>query len=312
MASEGIGTQSDGPLYVVPLAVRTRARRRKRKRKHKHGDENGKVQYSPYSDHGDSTSNHCYGHASYDASKHDHVTAIGADEHAQNGGHYVAETDDPIDEFEFEMNLNGAITTAPYSCYTANTHRRSTVDSNMNGAHSDPEQERSRPRRGYPRVDASTSSIGIFDWNTPPPLNQIREISLGHLNVNTWIDEMGKSHSQSQRQSQRGGIVISRRQTTPIPHLYGTGAGASINMEHTHSSPLPRVHQQNNKFHSRHTTATSMTGTYTQPDYANILTIQNDDDHHNIMKTQNLMQVPLPKTTNHLDSIQKEVMNIFE
>eukprot|EP01084_Bolivina_argentea_P133287 235223_1 len=132
-----------------------------------------------------------------------------------------------------------------------------------------------------------------------------------------------------------------------MPKLYGTGAGASVIMEPAHENEnnsesshtanhqyhhsmqtnstikqmgideekhlfYENMYQQQNRIsnHSRHTTATSFTGTFTQPDYPNIITVENDDQHNKILQTQNLMVIPFTKT--NLDSHQKEIVNIFE
>ena len=64
--------------------------------------------------------------------------------------------------------------------------------------------------------------------------------------------------------------------------------------------------------HSRQTTATSFTGTFTQPEYPNIITAENEEQHQQILKNKNLKAVPFTKTTHHLDSEQQEIVNIFE
>mmetsp|Transcript_38175 Transcript_38175/g.62618 ORF Transcript_38175/g.62618 Transcript_38175/m.62618 type:complete len:85 (-) Transcript_38175:68-322(-) len=64
--------------------------------------------------------------------------------------------------------------------------------------------------------------------------------------------------------------------------------------------------------HSRHTTATSLTGTFAQPEYPNIVTAVDDEEHHKILASKNLMEVPLNRQVHHLSSEQKHVVQIFD
>lgn len=64
--------------------------------------------------------------------------------------------------------------------------------------------------------------------------------------------------------------------------------------------------------HSRNTTASSFTGTFTLPQYPNIVTANDDDEHRDIMATHNLMAVPLKRRLTDLDANQKEVIQVFE
>ena len=64
--------------------------------------------------------------------------------------------------------------------------------------------------------------------------------------------------------------------------------------------------------HSRQNTAGSLTATFSVPSYQNIITAHNDAQQINILQTQSLYQIPYNKTTHHLDSGQREIVNIFE
>ena len=75
---------------------------------------------------------------------------------------------------------------------------------------------------------------------------------------------------------------------------------------------LQKVAMPKGAGHSRNNTGSSFTGTFTLPQYPNIMTANDDEEHRIIMQTHDLMQVPMKKRLSHLDSNQKEVMQVYE
>eukprot|EP01084_Bolivina_argentea_P287314 492996_1 len=177
-------------------------------------------QYSPYSEHGDTDPGYLFNNNN----AKDHITDVGADKYAQNNGYYTQNNN--INTVEIQSNpeiYNNNIT----------QNIANIINNNKND----------NTQTNEPTMN-SISSIGIFDWNTPPPNNNVSQrIPIQNLNVNKWININDKSE-------QKRGLSISRRHTVNPLNFRNNNAKHSIrrvrSMRENNSDDDTTLHEENN------------------------------------------------------------------
>merc|ERR1712130_1026571 len=100
--------------------------------------------------------------------------------------------------------------------------------------------------------DHSTSSLGIFDWNTPPPIHSnlsLNSVSLKHLNLNKWTNlnnhkKRGTPISRRHTALNTDHFIFDQQNTPKLSNQ--TGAGHSFRIRMDKESDL-KVHRMQNR-----------------------------------------------------------------